>query len=416
MYPSLYTTSLAQLLSLNGSETTVYVNSLSTLTGETINFSNLAPFTKGYIVVDPEAQISAQPEIISFTGIDAINFAFTGCTRGLSAVTTGSVTLNKVYHGTSAPVIISFGAQNINDIVTYINSLVQGVAGNASSTVFGLTKLTQDPATTNTPVAVGSNTSQSGTAISTSNKALDAAYLATITPAGIMAPYAGSSAPTGWLLCDGTSYSRTGATAALFAVVGTTYGSVDGSHFNVPDLRGRTIFGTGTGTKVLTFASRASNVITVTGAANNGTNEVQTGQAVLYTAASPMTGLTTATTYYIIRISATTFSLATTLANAQNATAISLSSDGSGTQTFTYTLTAHTLGDTGGEESHAMSSIELLAHTHGITNPLGSGSSNAGFASGTSTINGTESINSTGGNAAMNVMNPYLSVNYIIKE
>ena len=56
--------------------------------------------------------------------------------------------------------------------------------------------------------------------------------------AGIIAPYAGSSAPVGWLMCDGSAVSRT-TYSELFNVIGTTYGSGDGSTtFNVPDLRG----------------------------------------------------------------------------------------------------------------------------------------------------------------------------------
>jgi len=62
-------------------------------------------------------------------------------------------------------------------------------------------------------------------------------------PAGALVPYAGASAPTGWLLCAGQAVSRT-TFATLFAAVGTTYGSGDGSTtFNLPDLRGRSIFG-----------------------------------------------------------------------------------------------------------------------------------------------------------------------------
>jgi len=61
--------------------------------------------------------------------------------------------------------------------------------------------------------------------------------------AGFLQPYAGSSAPSGWLLCYGQAISRT-TYATLFAVIGTTYGSGDGSTtFNVPDLRGRTVAG-----------------------------------------------------------------------------------------------------------------------------------------------------------------------------
>lgn len=67
-------------------------------------------------------------------------------------------------------------------------------------------------------------------------------------PAGAIQLYAGSAAPTGFLLCDGTAVSRT-TYSALFAVISTTYGVGDGSStFNVPDLRGRVPIGVGTGT------------------------------------------------------------------------------------------------------------------------------------------------------------------------
>jgi microcystin-dependent protein len=61
-------------------------------------------------------------------------------------------------------------------------------------------------------------------------------------PTGSLQAYAGSSAPTGWLLCDGSSKLRTDY-PDLFTVIGTTYGSADGTHFNIPDLRGRTLAG-----------------------------------------------------------------------------------------------------------------------------------------------------------------------------
>lgn len=62
-------------------------------------------------------------------------------------------------------------------------------------------------------------------------------------PSGAVMPYAGASEPSGWLLCFGQAVSRT-TYAALFAVVGTTYGAGDGSTtFNLPDLRGRVVAG-----------------------------------------------------------------------------------------------------------------------------------------------------------------------------
>jgi len=61
----------------------------------------------------------------------------------------------------------------------------------------------------------------------------------TAEPSGTVKAYAGSAAPTGYLLCSGGAVNRT-TFSALFAVIGTTYGVGDGSTtFNLPDLRGR---------------------------------------------------------------------------------------------------------------------------------------------------------------------------------
>lgn len=56
--------------------------------------------------------------------------------------------------------------------------------------------------------------------------------------------FAGSTAPSGFLMCDGSAVSRT-TYADLFDEIGTTYGNGDGSStFNLPDLVGRVIIGT----------------------------------------------------------------------------------------------------------------------------------------------------------------------------
>lgn len=63
--------------------------------------------------------------------------------------------------------------------------------------------------------------------------------VATNTPVGSIIQYAGTSAPTGWLLCDGSAVSRV-TYPNLFSVTGTTYGAGNGSTtFNLPDLRTR---------------------------------------------------------------------------------------------------------------------------------------------------------------------------------
>lgn len=74
------------------------------------------------------------------------------------------------------------------------------------------------------------------------------------TPSGVLQMYAGSAAPTGWLLCNGAEVAIA-TYGALYAVLGTTYGALtNGSggagstHFRLPDARGRSIVGAGTGT------------------------------------------------------------------------------------------------------------------------------------------------------------------------
>lgn len=64
-----------------------------------------------------------------------------------------------------------------------------------------------------------------------------------VAPTGVVNQFAGSTAPTGWLLCYGQAISRT-TYASLFAVIGEDYGAGDGSTtFLLPDLRGRVIAG-----------------------------------------------------------------------------------------------------------------------------------------------------------------------------
>jgi microcystin-dependent protein len=67
-------------------------------------------------------------------------------------------------------------------------------------------------------------------------------------PTGTVVPYAANSAPSGWVICDGSLYGRTALDPSpqpnLFGVIGTTYGAGDGlTNFAVPDLRGRFVRG-----------------------------------------------------------------------------------------------------------------------------------------------------------------------------
>jgi hypothetical protein len=81
-------------------------------------------------------------------------------------------------------------------------------------------------------------------------------------PIGTIYTYAGASSPTGYLLCDGTAVSRS-TYAALFGIIGTTYGAGNTTTtFNLPDLRRRVPIGRGTsdtlgGSDGLAYASRS---------------------------------------------------------------------------------------------------------------------------------------------------------------
>lgn len=70
-------------------------------------------------------------------------------------------------------------------------------------------------------------------------------------PLGTINAFGGTTAPDGWLLCQGQAISRTDY-ADLFDVIGTNFGSGDGSTtFNLPDMREATTKGAGTTSKTV---------------------------------------------------------------------------------------------------------------------------------------------------------------------
>jgi len=69
------------------------------------------------------------------------------------------------------------------------------------------------------------------------------AISATTVPSGAMLDFAGTVAPSGWLLCDGSSYA-TASQPSLFAAIGYTWGG-SGPNFNVPNMTRRVGMGSG---------------------------------------------------------------------------------------------------------------------------------------------------------------------------
>ncbi len=100
----------------------------------------------------------------------------------------------------------------------------------------------------------------------------DGSNLTGAMPTGAILPYGSSVAPSGYVLCNGTAYNRTGTYADLFGVIGVKYGVGDGSStFNVPDTRGRFLAGWDAGTGVLTSVT----VSMITGATIGNTGGTQ---------------------------------------------------------------------------------------------------------------------------------------------
>jgi microcystin-dependent protein len=114
---------------------------------------------------------------------------------------------------------------------------------------------------------------------------LDSAAVSVLMPTASLMPYAGSSAPTGYLLCDGAAISRT-TYSSLFGIVGTTYGVGDGSTtFNIPDLRGRVIAGQDD------MGGTSANRLTGQSGGLNGDNLGATGGAETHLLTAAQSGL-----------------------------------------------------------------------------------------------------------------------------
>ena len=126
---------------------------------------------------------------------------------------------------------------NGNLSVTGTTSLTGALS--ASTATFSGAISSVSPTFTGTPTAP---TASAGT--NTTQIATTAFVLANGAPTGGLIMWGTGTAPSGWLLCAGAAVSRT-TYAALFAVIGTTFGVGDGSTtFNLPNYTNRMPYGT----------------------------------------------------------------------------------------------------------------------------------------------------------------------------
>lgn len=200
-----------------------------------------------------------------------------------------------------------------------------------------------------------------------------------IIPTGIVEMFAGSTAPNGWLICDGSSISRT-TYSDLFKVIGTTYGAGNSNNtFTLPDMRGRMPIGVGTGSGLTarTLAATAG-AETVTLSESNLPSHTHT---------------------------------ATVGTQSANHTHTGTSGDQSVTHTHWFSHTAGTSGSYGLFDSATASSSGMpntggiqQNHTHSTT-------------TGTESANHTHSVtnSNTGSGTPFSIMPPSIVINFIIK-
>jgi len=93
-------------------------------------------------------------------------------------------------------------------------------------------------------------------------------------PSGVVFPFAGTTAPFGYLVCDGSAVSRA-EYKELFQAIGTSHGSGDGSTtFNIPDYRGRFLRGVD-GTAGLDPDKASRTAMNVGGNTGNNVGSIQ---------------------------------------------------------------------------------------------------------------------------------------------
>ncbi len=215
----------------------------------------------------------------------------------------------------------------------------------------------------------------SGTNIATQND------VGSLFPTGLIMPYAGSAAPTGFLICNGSNISRT-TYSALFAIVGTTYGSGDGSTtFGLPNLLGRVVVGldasqTEFDTRGETGGAKTHTLATTEiPSHNHGDGTLATDSAGSHDHA--LTGGGHSHSYDRATISVSTGNNFVRTGSSLGVTGVTLTN----TSTATSTVTPTAKMDANG------------AHTHDITGSTGN----------------------SGGGSAHNNLQPYMALAYIIK-
>jgi microcystin-dependent protein len=213
-----------------------------------------------------------------------------------------------------------------------------------------------------------------------------------VSPAGLISCYAGQNAPDGWLICDGSEVSKV-TYSSLFSVIGNNYGSpTNPSNFALPNLTqkfplgksGSNNLGNSSGNSTITLTTNQLPSHSHTGTTNSNGLHSHTGNT-----------NTTGTHTHSINDPGHTHTQTTINDDFNNSggNPPGFGADSAGIriwQNIDYSFTGITLRPDG-DHSHSLNTNEEGSHTHTFT------------------------TNSTGSGSSINIMNPYLVVNYIIK-
>jgi len=331
---------------------------------------------------------------------------------------TGDETITGIKTFSSSPIVPTptTGTQAANK--AYADGLAIAGAPDSTTSTKGIGRVSVPPVSAAIPIFVGDNDgrvptqAENDAMVGTGTPSSTDPYLNVSTVLGIISPYAGFIAPTGWLLCDGSAVSRV-TYAGLFGLINPSLGTV-----------------------TMTLASPA-----VVSLLSHG---LVLDDIIYFTTTGALpTGVAINTRYYIIStgLTADAFQFSATKGGVAINSSVSQSGVhtlrrspygvGDGTTTFNIpnlkgsvivgrdsTQTEfNTVGETGGAKTHTLDTTEIPSHSHTTTafSPSGTGGNSPAWT--TSNIAGTTAVtnSSTGGGGAHNNLQPYITLNYIIK-
>lgn len=214
-------------------------------------------------------------------------------------------------------------------------------------------------------------------------------------PVGSIICYAGSSSPSGWLLCDGSSINKNDY-AQLFGIIGNTYGSGTSTTFVLPNLCQKMPIGKSNSNSL--GETGGNNSVSLT--SNNLPSHAHTGTTIADGVHSHMAFSNTAGSHtHTVNDSGHTHSITSMNDDFNNSgggvpVQPSFANDSAGSMTWNNMINSATTGITIGSvagHSHTISVNNSSSHTHTFT------------------------TDTTGSGTAVDITNPYIVLNYIIK-